>query len=188
MASVSGGYRAKAGETKREEKCNAKAQSRGEEDAEDSVVACRGMASGEMTHRRERGERGEEDENGRLLACRGMGILPMIPTGETPSRLLARRQRYIHCRTELACAQKRAGTEKSHRERPCLRPLRAQKARRIRAQPTAAEEIAEPPLTPKKRQNSSIFQYSLDEKGYWNGSPFGGPRWVCSVLPFLRVL
>jgi len=56
MASVSGGYPALAVERKREEKGNAKAQSRREKNEKDSVVA-----------------------------CRGMGILPMIPTGPASS-------------------------------------------------------------------------------------------------------
>ncbi len=51
MASVSGGYPAKAAEGKREARGNAKAESRREEGEKDSVAA-----------------------------CRGMGILPMIPT------------------------------------------------------------------------------------------------------------
>jgi len=55
MASVSGGYPVLAVERKREEKGNAKAQSRREENDKDCVVA-----------------------------CRGRGILPMIPTGPPP--------------------------------------------------------------------------------------------------------
>ncbi len=56
MASISVGYPALAVERKREEKGNAKAQSRGQENEKDSVVA-----------------------------CRGMGILPIIPTGPASS-------------------------------------------------------------------------------------------------------
>jgi len=41
-ASISGGYLAKAAEGKREEKGDAKAQSRREKNEKDSVVACRG--------------------------------------------------------------------------------------------------------------------------------------------------
>jgi len=55
MASVSGGYPAKAVERRKQEEGNAKAQSRREEHEKDSVVA-----------------------------CRGMGILPMIPMGPPP--------------------------------------------------------------------------------------------------------
>ena len=56
MASVLGGYPAKAAEGKREEKGNAKAQSRREKNGKDPA-----------------------------LACRGMGISPMIPTGPASS-------------------------------------------------------------------------------------------------------
>jgi len=55
MASVSGGYPAKAVERRKQEEGNAKAQSRREEHEKDSVVA-----------------------------CRGMGILPTVPTWGTP--------------------------------------------------------------------------------------------------------
>ena len=61
MASLSGAYSALAMERKREEKGNAKAQSRCEENEQDSVVA-----------------------------CRGMGILPMSPTGPRQRRGMPR--------------------------------------------------------------------------------------------------